>query len=414
MVPLPVAAVLTFNRHSQFMAACARRLFGVPCAAYFDDYDTCEPTFCGRTGKDALHYLHRRMGMPLAGGEKDVLPAQSNPFLGVITDFSQLVSQGIVFLRSKPSRIAKAVLDIERMLAVGTSPLQMERLCGKIEYTQTSASSGRCSRAALVVLREWAKGERAGGRHRSRPVSMDAAFALSFFAVILPLLRPRKLQVRGRLVRDTVIVYSDAMYDPNADVPARIGFVIYDPENPRPDDPTYAHEPWSFSDRVLTADEMALFAPRKQQVGQLEVLAGVAPYMSCPGQLRGRDVIHFIDNTGALFGLTKGYYGEVDGARLVHAFHATTAAIDSNVWFEWVASVANIADLPSRGEFDKLLEMGAVRVPCVIPSIGGDWEAVYRDVMSRLAPRATHGVKRQADAIRAAIGAERAKRARVA
>ena len=64
---------------------------------------------------------------------------------------------------------------------------------------------------------------------------------------------------------------------------------------------------------------MALFAPRKQQVGQLEVLAGVAPYMSCPGQLRGRDVIHFIDNTCALFGLTKGYYGEVDGARLVHA-----------------------------------------------------------------------------------------------
>ena len=36
--------------------------------------------------------------------------------------------------------------------------------------------------------------------------------------------------------------------------------------------------------------------------------------------------------------------------------------IDANVWFEYVASEANIADLPSRGDFDKLLEMGAKRV----------------------------------------------------
>ena len=79
----------------------------------------------------------------------------------------------------------------------------------------------------------------------------------------------------------------------------------------------------------------------------------MAPYSSCPEQLRGRDVIHFIDNTGALFGLSKGYYGEVDCARLVHAFHATTAAIDAIVWFEYVASEANIADLPSRGDFSR-------------------------------------------------------------
>ena len=332
--------MLTFNRHSQFMAACARRLFGVPCAAYFDDYDTCEPVFCGRTGKDALHYLHYRLGMPLAGGAKDVLPAQSNPFLGVITDFSQLVANGVVFLRSKPARIAKAVVTIERMLREGASPLQLEQLCGKLEYTQTSASAGRCGRAALVVLREWATRKRGEGRRRQQPVSRDVEFALAFFAAVLPLLRPRKLKVRGKMVRDTVIVYSDAMYDAGKDIPARIGFVIYDPENPHPDDPEYVHTPWTFADKALSPAEMALFAQRKQQVGQLEVLGDVAPYSSCPDQLRGRDVIHFIDNTGALFGLSKGYYGEVDGARLVHAFHATTAATDANVWFEYVASEA--------------------------------------------------------------------------
>jgi hypothetical protein len=112
--------------------------------------------------------------MPLAGGAKDVLSAQSNPFLGVITDFSQLVADGVVFLRSKPARIAKAVITIERMLREGASPLQLEQLCGKLEYTQTSASAGRCGRAALVVLREWASGKRGEGRRRQQPVSRDA------------------------------------------------------------------------------------------------------------------------------------------------------------------------------------------------------------------------------------------------
>ena len=57
---------------------------------------------------------------------------------------------------------------------------------------------------------------------------------------------------------------------------------------------------------------MALFAHRKQQVGQLEVLGGVALYSTHRARsssvAHGRDVIHFIDNIGALFGLSKGHY----------------------------------------------------------------------------------------------------------
>ena len=49
----------------------------------------------------------------------------------------------------------------------------------------------------------------------------------------------------------------------------------------------------------------ARFADRQQQVGPLEVLADVAAYTSHPEQMRGRDVLHFINNTGALFGLSQ-------------------------------------------------------------------------------------------------------------
>ena len=46
---------------------------------------------------------------------------------------------------------------------------------------------------------------------------------------------------------------------------------------------------------------------RKQQIGQVELLGAVAPYLSLPELLRGRDVIHFVDNTSAVAALTKGY-----------------------------------------------------------------------------------------------------------
>ena len=54
------------------------------------------------------------------------------------------------------------------------------------------------------------------------------------------------------------------------------------------------------------------------------------------------------DNTSALAALTKGYSGLPDSARLVHVYHAWAAVTRAHVWFEYVPSDANVADLPSR------------------------------------------------------------------
>ena len=46
---------------------------------------------------------------------------------------------------------------------------------------------------------------------------------------------------------------------------------------------------------------------RKQQIGQDEIIGAIAPYLSLPQLLAGRDVIHWVDNTSAIAALTKGY-----------------------------------------------------------------------------------------------------------
>ena len=100
---------------------------------------------------------------------------------------------------------------------------------------------------------------------------------------------------------------------------------------------------------------------RIQYIGQLELLAAVMVYWALP-ELAGRRVVHWIDNTGAVAALVKGYASAPDSARILHAFIALTLAMGMAIWFEYVPSKANIADLPSRLAFELLLRLGAVRV----------------------------------------------------
>ena len=65
-------------------------------------------------------------------------------------------------------------------------------------------------------------------------------------------------------------------------------------------------------------------------------------------------LIHWIDNTAALAGIAKGYSSKLDSARIIHAFHSLGVVLQAEVYFEYVASEANVADLPSRGDFDFL------------------------------------------------------------
>ena len=68
-------------------------------------------------------------------------------------------------------------------------------------------------------------------------------------------------------------------------------------------------------------------------------------------------VIHFIDNVGALSGLIKGVSRAVDSLAIIRSFMVANMSVQADVWFSYVASKANIADLPSRGALD---EMAAV------------------------------------------------------
>lgn len=365
------SAVLSFNRHSQLLSWVARAWFGVPNAAYFDDVDTTEPLYCGKSGKAAIHRLGQLMLTPFSS-KKDKAFSPARAFLGVVSDLRGAV-QGWAEMRPKPERVEKIVHTCERVCEVGVLPSGLcASLCGKVEYTANSAAFGRVGRAPLAVLREWQHGE---GRRSGARISDAVREALQFFVQLLPLLPARRFFFgRKRRRLPPIILYTDAMYDPAKTPAGMVGVVIYDPvdQGRRPEE---RESKWRYATAGVPPELIAKFRPREQYVGQLEVLAGVAAYTSRPAQFAGRDVIHFIDNTGALVGLAKGYSRDVDSARLISVFHTMNAAVRANVWFEYVPSAANIADLPSRDDLELLHSerFKAEPFPIVWPDVGA-WE----------------------------------------
>lgn len=408
------SAVLHFNRHSQNMSMLARRFFGVCNAAFFDDYDITEPTYTGASGKQVLRQLHVWLGMPLATGDKDVAAAASNPFLGVVSDLNRF-ALGEAFMRSKPSRIAKLLLAIEHFLDTREAPPDPLSLFGKLEFTASSAGYHRLGRAALSTLREWHQESRRRGVSSDGTLPVEVLEALKFFHAVLPILPARRFTFGASAsTLPPIIVYTDAMYEPGSAVPARIGIAIYDPADPDLA-PSRGEEPslWRHCSASVPADLIAKLRPRKQQIGPLETLGALVCYLSRPEQFRNRQVIHFIDNTGALFSMAKGYTKVVDAARMVHVFHSLCAAVNAQVWFEFVPSGANLADQPSRGELELLSELGSTAFMARWPDMDASWEKAFVQIFNEFGAKPTKAEKRARRTVEDAVSADRAKRARV-
>ena len=91
--------------------------------------------------------------------------------------------------------------------------------------------------------------------------------------------------------------------------------------------------------------------------------------------LRDRSAIFWIDNLSAKYSLQRAYSKVPDTGRIINAFKVKQAALSLKAWFEYVPSEQNIADLPSRGLWDRLYEILDVISP-------EKWECVRYGVVS--------------------------------
>ena len=229
------------------------------------------------------------------------------------------------------------------------TPAVASTVYGKLGFVFT-AVYGRVGRAASqpLVERIW------------HPDTMEFTPAmrhmLLFYEALLPNLPPLRVSLHDD-GEPPIVVYTDASYQRDRDGGhhAYMGYQIIDPANGMVDEnsrPVIDYEGGPLilhRGRPLSAAEMEAFATdKKTLIMQAEIAAATWVYYSNVELFRGRRVIHFIDNTGALSAMLHGYARKLDCARMVNSFHLLIATLRLNVYFEWVPSEANPSDLPSR------------------------------------------------------------------
>ena len=340
-----VSAVIYFNAVPALAAKAARRILGIVCDHYFDDFDTLALRGQGRAYQSALGHLMTAFGYPFAA-KKHKPAAISNPFLGVITDFTRLEKEGVVEVGVSEDRRSKIVLmcDAARLKLL---PPEAETLVGKVGWT-LQWCFGKIGRAALQPLHVRAR----QGKSSNGAPTPAIQRAIRFIKEVIKTL-PRREILLEKPVRPSVLIWSDAAYARRAKVGTG-GFVALFPA----EGPTQPEEVYFAQDKT-DPKVMRKFHRREQYIGQLEICYAVTPYWTLGEKLKGRQVIHFIDNTSACAALVKGYASCIDSGLLVNAFHAFNAGLRADVFFEYVRSAANIADLPSRlamNELWKVLE----------------------------------------------------------
>jgi hypothetical protein len=162
--------------------------------------------------------------------------------------------------------------------------------------------------------------------------------ALDFFIEIVPLMRVRTFSV-GSEALPPVLIWTDASFEGGKGKGGLVA-LVRDGKGGR---------------QVYTAEHEAgkewtdKFDPNKKQyIGQFEMLYASGSLETLGSILKGRQIIHFIDNTSALAGLIKGYASMHDMGFMVNAYHAMALGLECETYFEYVRSEANVADMPSR------------------------------------------------------------------
>jgi hypothetical protein len=327
------AAVLNFNRFPHLMVALARGLFAVAVDHYFDDYIIIDSKQGGESAQDAVAGVHALVGQAVEMKKRKPM-APANIALGIYADVSAAHTAGVVSFSPIESRVQQILTMLRDAEAKNRlDPGTAASLLGKLGFLLSACFSkfGRAPCQPLVQRQYF---------EEATTFTAPLVAMKEFFEFVLPNMPPARTPLYTSTI-PPIVVYTDAMYTPGSSPRySRLGWCIFDPLAAHP-----LHG-WV----VVPQHVYSSLAPNLQTyITQTEALAACCPYWSAPGSFRGRQVIHLIDNTSALAGFVHGYASKPDMARLVNIFHLTQFSLDMHVWFEWVPSLCNVADLPSRG-----------------------------------------------------------------
>ena len=358
-----VAAVLNFNAFAKLVVAFARAFFAVPCDQFFDDFMIVDLLKAGASGQEALGLSLVLLGQRHEPSKRKHMAAV-NVGLGIHVNVGVAHTRLVVLASATDARVEAVLGSLRQARAENClTPSDASSVRGKLGFIFSSAYY----RFGQASLQPFTQREYYDSDFAFSPALRDT---LEFLEFVLPRLKPLEMKLEPDR-EPPVVVYTDAMFQweypggPGAPrVPClRIGWLVFDPKRRAPVFSFYKLPLWYFT-HVFAREQ-------ETYIAQGEAVGALAPMLSVPLLFKGRAVLQFQDNTGALSALIHGYASRPDMARVVNAFHVAQFGLEARVWLEWVPSKANVADLPSRLLLGRMMELvpGAEYVPTVLPSM---------------------------------------------
>jgi hypothetical protein len=144
----------------------------------------------------------------------------------------------------------------------------------------------------------------------------------------------------------------------------------------------FSHLGVHWTSLVPDSSLLSLFRARKdKQIMGLEMLAIALGVSTFADIIRGSKLIIHCDNTGSEVAVRKGTAVRMDHAQLVHSMWLQLVELEVEVFVVRVKSGDNIADLPSRGDFNFLNDMQAKWAEPVLSTVyhkDETWVALQR------------------------------------
>lgn len=327
----------------------------MPDLAFVDDQGCLEftnpPSAESRPGEewatmgsqDFINKVYESVGIPFTA-KKHLKAAPKQVYLGLLNDLR--IPQWQAFHTSQRRNTAGTMGRLE------TDERRKKYRCGNWrspqDYRHTHFLLMRCfdqiARGGLRSFFDWISEnvevtslwQNMNSRHFLTP---SVLAGMEFFLRMIPKIKPALYSI-GIIVPRRVVAYSHAEWTPAANLPLL---------------PSKGLEGCIWSGNLHRAcavdtpmEMINAWAVRTTQIVPLELLAAIGTLLPFHTEVRGKDVIFFIDNQSVCAALPKGASTSCNVEHRTEAWHALCATLECRVWIEWIPSEGNPADILSR------------------------------------------------------------------
>ena len=344
-------AVPNFYRLAEWACRVITRGFSLLLDHFFDDYFYVDRPACATSARFCLQEGFKLLGLTL-DPDKSQPPSEVAHVLGVAFNSQALQSERVLKVQPKPSRKANFQILVREILQRELLPPSLAAsVLGKFGFL-CSTLFGKVGRFCTGVLRK-----RQYSSSLDHSLTLEIKISLSLMAHIVEVSKDRTCCL-GPLP-PPAILYTDASDVPQRDPRFAIGGVLVIQH------PVFSIEYFTASVPLAIVES---WYPRSTYMGQLEALAAPVALQTWGAQLRGQQIIHFIDNDAVASSLVRGYSAKSDSAWIISEYWSLAAALAIDPYIDRVESKSNLADGPSRFLLTEMEELHAKAVPAVFNS----------------------------------------------